>query len=200
MRKIINKISWWLVLPFFSILLIGCNTTKKDVLKTSNESKSTYKVQNNVHIEDKTLEIINNTKVEYFSEKESSTKLEDNKDKELEITIEEGEITTVNECGATTTIKGKGIKFGNKEKSSTKQETNNKETTSNKEEKTSINREVSKVVDSVKSEQKTTSSKEQSKQLKKETKRFPSVIAIAIVIFLLIFGILNSFGLIKLNK
>ena len=57
MKILIKKFSWWLVMPFFSLVfLVGCKSREKAVQKTetetNNESKATAK------IEDKTFEIV----------------------------------------------------------------------------------------------------------------------------------------------
>ena len=57
MKILIKKFSWWLVLPFFClVVLIGCKTREKQVQKTETQtekkSEATYK------IEDKTFEIV----------------------------------------------------------------------------------------------------------------------------------------------
>lgn len=56
MKKVIKKISWWLVLPFFSILILSCKTRERQVQTTTTETdkktEATYK------IEDKTFEIV----------------------------------------------------------------------------------------------------------------------------------------------
>lgn len=57
MKKLINIIKWWLVLPFFSILfLIGCKSREKSVSKVETETEK--KVESNYKIEDKTFEIV----------------------------------------------------------------------------------------------------------------------------------------------
>ena len=57
MKNLIKKFSWWLVMPFFCLMiLIGCKTRKKTLQKsetqTEKKSEATYK------IEDKTFEIV----------------------------------------------------------------------------------------------------------------------------------------------
>ena len=57
MKILIKKFSWWLVLPFFSLVfLVGCKSREKAVQKTETQteknSEATY------HIEDKTFEIV----------------------------------------------------------------------------------------------------------------------------------------------
>lgn len=57
MKKVIKQISWWLVLPFFSlVVLIGCKSREKAVQKT--ETQSEKKSEASFKIEDKTFEIV----------------------------------------------------------------------------------------------------------------------------------------------
>ena len=57
MKNIIKNISWWLVLPFFClVLLIGCKSREKTLQKT--ETKSEKKSEATYKIEDKTFEIV----------------------------------------------------------------------------------------------------------------------------------------------
>ena len=57
MKKLIKKFSWWLVLPFFSLVfLVGCKSREKAVQKT--ETQSEYKSESTARIEEKTFEII----------------------------------------------------------------------------------------------------------------------------------------------
>ena len=57
MKKVIKKISWWLVLPLFClVIMFSCKTREKQVQKT--ETQSEKKSEATYHIEDKTFEII----------------------------------------------------------------------------------------------------------------------------------------------
>ena len=57
MKILIKKFSWWLVLPFFCLMiLIGCKSREKAVQKT--ETQSEKKSEATYHIEDKTFEIV----------------------------------------------------------------------------------------------------------------------------------------------
>ena len=57
MKSIIKTISWWLVLPFFClVILIGCKSREKTLQKT--ETQSEKKSEATYKIEDKTLEIV----------------------------------------------------------------------------------------------------------------------------------------------
>ena len=77
MKNLIKKFSWWLVLPFFClVVLFGCKAREKAVQKTEtqseNKSEATYK------IEDRTFEIVsdkeltNNIKTNFVQNNESS--------------------------------------------------------------------------------------------------------------------------------
>lgn len=58
MKRLFRLISWWLVLPFFSVLvLIGCKSREKTVSKVETESER--KVESTAKIEEKTFEITN---------------------------------------------------------------------------------------------------------------------------------------------
>ena len=57
MKILIKKFSWWLVLPFFClVVLIGCKSREKQVQKSENQSE--YKSESTARIEEKTFEII----------------------------------------------------------------------------------------------------------------------------------------------
>lgn len=57
MKKVIKKISWWLVLPFFCpVVLFSCKAREKQVQKT--ETQSEKKSELTYKIEDKTFEIV----------------------------------------------------------------------------------------------------------------------------------------------
>ena len=86
MKKLIKKFSWWLVLPFFCLMiLIGCKTREKQVQKsetqTEKKSEATYK------IEDKTLEIVSEKELLKFDkskiDKSEETKKEETKNIEV---------------------------------------------------------------------------------------------------------------------
>lgn len=57
MKILIKKFSWWLVMPFFSLVfLVGCKSREKAVQKT--ETQTEKKSEATYHIEEKTFEII----------------------------------------------------------------------------------------------------------------------------------------------
>ena len=57
MKILIKKFSWWLVLPFFCLMiLIGCKTREKQVQKSENQTET--KSESTARIEEKTFEII----------------------------------------------------------------------------------------------------------------------------------------------
>ena len=57
MKILIKKFSWWLVLPFFClVILISCKTREKQVQKS--ETQSEYKSEATARIEEKTYEIV----------------------------------------------------------------------------------------------------------------------------------------------
>lgn len=57
MKNIIKNISWWLVMPFFClVVLIGCKSREKAVQKTETQTES--KSEATARIEEKTYEIV----------------------------------------------------------------------------------------------------------------------------------------------
>ena len=57
MKNLIKKFSWWLVLPFFCLMiLIGCKSREKQVQKSETQTES--KSEATARIEEKTFEII----------------------------------------------------------------------------------------------------------------------------------------------
>ena len=73
MKILIKKFSWWLVMPFFSLVfLVGCKSREKAVQKT--ETQTEKKSEATYHIEEKTFEIVFDKSVlkQYFSYKNSS--------------------------------------------------------------------------------------------------------------------------------
>ena len=86
MKNLIKKFSWWLVLPFFCLMiLIGCKSREKQVQKsetqTEKKSEATYK------IEDKTFEIVSEKEFIKFDkskiDKSEETKKEETKNIEV---------------------------------------------------------------------------------------------------------------------
>ena len=64
MKILIKKFSWWLVLPFFCLMiLIGCKSREKAVQKT--ETQTEKKSEATYHIEDKTFEIVSDKELTY---------------------------------------------------------------------------------------------------------------------------------------
>lgn len=77
MKKVIKKISWWLVMPFFCLVfLFSCKTREKTLQKT--ETQSEKKSESTYKIEDKTFELVsekelsNNVKSNFAQNNESS--------------------------------------------------------------------------------------------------------------------------------
>lgn len=77
MKKVIKKISWWLVLPLFClVVLFSCKAREKSVQKT--ETQSEKKSEATYKIEDRTFEIVsdkeltNNVKTNFAQNNESS--------------------------------------------------------------------------------------------------------------------------------
>ena len=86
MKKTIKIISWWLVLPFFCLMiLIGCKSREKAVQKT--ETQSEKKSEATYHIEEKTFEIVSEKELLKFDkskiDKSEETKKEETKNIEV---------------------------------------------------------------------------------------------------------------------
>ena len=86
MKKMIKIISWWLVLPFFCLMiLIGCKSREKQVQKsetqTEKNSEATYK------IEDKTLEIVSEKELLKFDKSKIDKSEETKKDETKNIEV-----------------------------------------------------------------------------------------------------------------
>ena len=86
MKNLIKKFSWWLVMPFFClVILIGCKSREKQVQKyetqTEKKSEATY------HIEEKTFEIVSEKELLKFDkskiDKTEETKKEETKNIEV---------------------------------------------------------------------------------------------------------------------
>lgn len=86
MKILIKKLSWWLVLPFFClVVLIGCKTREKQVQKTETQtekkSEATYK------IEDKTFEIVSEKELLKFDKSKIDKSEETKKDETKNIEV-----------------------------------------------------------------------------------------------------------------
>ena len=86
MKILIKKFSWWLVLPFFClVVLIGCKTREKQVQKTETQtekkSEATYK------IEDKTFEIVSEKELLKFDKSKIDKSEETKKDETKNIEV-----------------------------------------------------------------------------------------------------------------
>ena len=86
MKNLVKKLSWWLVLPFFClIILIGCKTREKQVQKTETEtekkSEATYK------IEDNTFEIVSEKELLKFDKSKVDKSEETKKDETKNIEV-----------------------------------------------------------------------------------------------------------------
>lgn len=86
MKNLIKKFSWWLVLPFFClVVLFSCKAREKQVQKTETqsekESESTYK------IEDKTFEITQDKELSIFDKSNFTQNNESSKDETKNIEV-----------------------------------------------------------------------------------------------------------------
>ena len=65
MKILIKKFSWWLVMPFFSLVfLVGCKSREKAVQKT--ETQTEKKSEATARIEEQTFEIVQNKELSNF--------------------------------------------------------------------------------------------------------------------------------------
>ena len=87
MKKIlIKKFSWWLVLPFFCLMiLIGCKSREKAVQKT--ETQTEKKSEATYHIEDKTFEIVSEKELLKFDKSKIDKSEETKKDETKNIEV-----------------------------------------------------------------------------------------------------------------
>ena len=78
MKKIKKIISWWLVLPFFClVVLIGCKSREKQVQKT--ETQTEKKSEATARIEEKTYEIIFDKELSNFGKSKTDKSEETSK-------------------------------------------------------------------------------------------------------------------------
>ena len=83
MKILIKKFSWWLVMPFFSLVfLVGCKSREKAVQKT--ETQTEKKSEASAKIETKTIEIVQDKELSIFDKsnfaQNSETQKEQTKD------------------------------------------------------------------------------------------------------------------------
>ena len=79
MKKVIKKISWWLVLPLFClVVLFSCKAREKQVQKT--ETQSEKKSEASYKIEDKTFEIVSDKEIQNFEKYKTENSSETKKD------------------------------------------------------------------------------------------------------------------------
>ena len=86
MKKVIKKISWWLVLPLFClVVLFSCKAREKQVQKT--ETQSEKKSEASYKIEDKTFEIVSDKEIQNFEKYKTENSSETKKDETKNIEI-----------------------------------------------------------------------------------------------------------------
>ena len=86
MKKLIKKFSWWLVLPFFCLMiLIGCKTREKSVQKS--ETQSEYKSESTARIEEKTFEIVQDKELSIFDKSNFTQNSETQKEQTKDIQV-----------------------------------------------------------------------------------------------------------------
>ena len=86
MKNIIKKISWWLVMPFFCmVVLFSCKAREKQVQKS--ETQSEKKSEATYHIEDKTFEIVSEKELLKFDKSKIDKSEETKKDETKNIEV-----------------------------------------------------------------------------------------------------------------
>ena len=86
MKKVIKKISLWLVLPLFCLMiLIGCKTREKQVQKS--ETQSEYKSEATARIEEKTFEIVQDKELSNFVKSNFAQNNESSKDETKNVEV-----------------------------------------------------------------------------------------------------------------
>ena len=86
MKILIKKFSWWLVLPFFCLMiLIGCKSREKAVQKS--ETQSEYKSESTARIEEKTFEIVQDKELSIFDKSNFAQNSETQKEQTKDIQV-----------------------------------------------------------------------------------------------------------------
>ena len=86
MKKTIKIISWWLVLPFFClVVLIGCKTREKQVQKSENQTET--KSESSAKIETKTFEIVQDKELSIFDKSNFAQNSETQKEQTKDIQV-----------------------------------------------------------------------------------------------------------------
>ena len=197
MKNIIKNFSWWLVLPFFCLMiLIGCNTASKLKDKETYKSTSNIKLSGEYKLSDDILKKVEESSKTNFRYVEESSKKQDVIEDETSIIVEDGEITKTDKNGNATTIKGKGISTNNKNKSSVNEEYVKKEINKSEEAYTKKLDSVSKKIDSTYQAKYDSFIKQKDSHLEKKTSRFPIIIPIVLAIATLVYFILKRHKLI----
>ena len=86
MKKLIKKFSWWLVLPFFSLVfLVGCKSREKAVQKSETQTES--KSEASAKIETKTFEIVQDKELSIFDKSNFTQNSETQKEQTKDIQV-----------------------------------------------------------------------------------------------------------------
>ena len=197
MKNLIKKFSWWLVIPFFClVVLFSCNTTSKLKDKEYYKYTSNVKLSGKYKLSDDVLKKVEQSSKTNFRYVEESSKKQDVIEDETSIIVEDGEITKTDKNGNYTTIKGKGISTNNKNKSSINEEYVKKEINKSEEAYTKKLDSVSKKLDSIYQAKYDSFIKQKDSNLDKKTSRFPIIIPIVLAIATLVYFILKRHKLI----
>ena len=86
MKILIKKFSWWLFMPFFSLVfLVGCKSREKAVQKTETQSEKNSEAT--YHIEEKTFEIVQDKELSIFDKSNFAQNSETQKEQTKDIQV-----------------------------------------------------------------------------------------------------------------
>ena len=86
MKTLIKKFIWWLVLPFFCLIIfIGCKSREKQVQKT--ETQTETKSESSAKIETKTFEIVQDKELSIFDKSNFAQNSETQKEQTKDIQV-----------------------------------------------------------------------------------------------------------------
>jgi hypothetical protein len=176
---------------------VGCNSVKNSKYKLNNKEESSFSVSRSYKLDVSNVEKVTNLTSIKYKESESLNKNSNISESLGTLSVGEGEITKTSPDGSSTTIKGKNITTSDskKEASSKTEYSKGKEYELNKEDKKYS--EYKESLDSLYNSKFNEFINKVESQKDKKSSRFPMIIPIILVIGLLLFGILNRYGLIS---
>lgn len=184
MKKLINIL-------IISSLFLSCNAVTKHKDKELNKSETNYKINGKLSVESSILNKALSTKIEKYSEKENVSISDNSSIVSNDITLDEGEITTTDKQGNTTSIKGKNISTKNNKSEQSFIYNYKKEIEKiNELAEYKIDSAINKI-DSTYEAKFESYVKQSEKQKEKKTTRFPIIIPIVLAVALLVYAILK---------